>query len=88
MKTRTYRSFPWWASILIAILLYCAFSYLAPCIHPASETLARLLAAAPRFAPIVTIPFLLLGATRLYDAGPDKRPGQDSSDDDGNQTQG
>lgn len=58
---------PWWVSVLLAILCYCTLKYLVPQLQPASPGLARLFQAAPSFAPIVTIPLLLLAAKQLYD---------------------
>ncbi len=58
---------PWWASILLAIAFYCALKYGIPRLyltHPALEQLAQ---AAPNFAPILAIPWLLLAAKQLYD---------------------
>jgi hypothetical protein len=76
MNHQPLRRFPWWASILIGATLYCALTYLAPHLQPANDTLAKLFALAPELAPIVTIPFLLLGAKQLYDIPPEE-PDQD-----------
>ncbi len=58
---------PWWVSVLLAIGSYCTFKFLIPDLHLTNPTLAKLAQAAPTFAPIITIPFLLLAAKQLYD---------------------
>jgi hypothetical protein len=58
---------PWWVSILLAVCCYCGLKYAVPLLHPASPFLQKLALAAPSFAPIVTIPLLLLAAKQLYD---------------------
>lgn len=73
MKTRRKSGFPfpgrtpWWLSVLMAIASYCTLKYLVPELHPTNLTLQKLTLAAPTFAPLVTIPFLLLAAKQLYD---------------------
>ncbi|WP_457577602.1 hypothetical protein [Desulfomarina sp.] len=59
--------FPWWLSILFAVLFYCGLKYLAPQLHTTSAFLNNLLTLAPRAAPLVAIVFLLCGAVGLYD---------------------
>lgn len=51
----------------MAIVSYCTLNYLVPELDPAHPTLQKLTQAAPTFAPIVTILFLLLAAKQLYD---------------------
>ncbi len=51
----------------MAIVSYCTLKYLVPELHPTNPTLQKLTQAAPTFAPLVTIPFLLLAAKQLYD---------------------
>lgn len=63
---KTHR-FPWWGSVLLAIVCYCILKYLVPQLQPAHPALAKLAHAAPFFAPIVAIPLLLLAAKQLYD---------------------
>ena len=58
---------PWWLSVLLAVICYCTLKYLVPQLQPTTPTLAKLIQAAPSFAPIVTIPLLLLAAKQLYD---------------------
>lgn len=70
---------PWWVSVLLAILCYCTLKYLVPQLQPTSPGLAKLIQAAPSFAPIVTIPLLLLAAKQLYDT--DKREEKDGGKD-------
>ena len=67
--------FPWWGSVLLAIVCYCTLNYLVPQFEPAHPVLAELVKAAPFFAPIVAIPLLLLAAKQLYDA--DKEEDED-----------
>lgn len=61
---------PWWASALLAATAYCGLTYGAPAIHSANPLLQQLIEAAPFFAPILTIPLLLLSAKQLYDGVP------------------
>lgn len=68
--------FPWWGSILLAIVCYCTLKYLVPLFQPTDPTLARLVHAAPFFAPIVAIPLLLLAAKQLYDT--DKKENEET----------
>ncbi|MGB3212096.1 MAG: hypothetical protein WBB19_15435 [Desulforhopalus sp.] len=58
---------PWWMSVLLAIVSYCCLKYLVPELQLQHPTLQKLSQAAPTFAPLVTIPFLLLAAKQLYD---------------------
>jgi hypothetical protein len=58
---------PWWVSLVAAICCYCGLKYLVPALHPAIPGWQKLAEAAPSFAPIVTIPLLLLAAKQLYD---------------------
>ncbi len=58
---------PWWFSVLLAISSYCLLKYFAPQLQLANQTLQNLAMAAPGFAPIAAILFLLLAAIRLYD---------------------
>lgn len=77
--------FPWWASVLLAVVCYCTLKYLLPQFQPADPALARLVHAAPFFAPIVTIPLLLLAAKQLYDSATpdDEDPDKDKEDNNG-----
>ena len=59
---------PWWVSVLLAIGSYCSLKYIAPELHLENPALQKLSQAAPSFAPLVTIPFLLLAAKQLYDS--------------------
>jgi hypothetical protein len=52
----------------MAIVSYCTLKYLIPELHLTNPTLQKLTQAAPTFAPLVAIPFLLLAAKQLYDA--------------------
>lgn len=57
----------WWVSVLLAIACYSTLKYLVPELQSANPTLDKLIEAAPSFAPIITIPLLLLAAKQLYD---------------------
>jgi hypothetical protein len=59
---------PWWVSVLMAIGSYCCLKFIVPELHLEDPTLQKLSQAAPSFAPLVTIPFLLLAAKQLYDS--------------------
>lgn len=72
---------PWWASVLLAVICYCTLKYLVPQLQSTSPALAKLIQAAPSFAPIVTIPLLLLAAKQLYDTdGPGEKDGDKDED--------
>ena len=59
--------FPWWVSVLLAIVGYCTFKLIIPNFSSENNTLQKFIQAAPTFAPIITVPFLLLAAKQLYD---------------------
>jgi len=59
--------FPWWGSILLAILIYTSMNYLLPSLTTTNQSLSVFFEIAPDLAPIPTILFLLLGAKQLYD---------------------
>lgn len=56
--------FPWWFSVLLAILCYYSLKYGLPQLIAADERLSDLLSL---LAPISAIGFLLLAAKQLYD---------------------
>ncbi|MGB3221563.1 MAG: hypothetical protein WBB23_02065 [Desulforhopalus sp.] len=58
---------PWWINILLATGSYCGLKYIVPELHFTQPFLQSLAQAAPTFAPLATIPFLLLAAKQLYD---------------------
>jgi len=58
----------WWVSVLLAIAAYCGLNYLVPELCPANSPLFNLCQAAPTFAPLAAMPFLLLAAKQLYDS--------------------
>ena len=58
---------PWWINILLAIGSYCSLKFVVPELHFTHPALQSLAEAAPAFAPLATIPFLLLAAKQLYD---------------------
>ena len=65
MKSK--RRIPWWVNVLLAIGSYCTLKFVVPEIHLTHPTWQNLAQAAPTFAPLATIPFLLLAAKQLYD---------------------
>ena len=72
MKT----NWPWWLSLLLAVIVYPALKY-----GLAGSPLAKL-------APLVTIGFLLLAAKQLYDGDPlPEPPPDDTADHDGEATE-
>jgi hypothetical protein len=58
---------PWWVSVFLAIGSYCSLKFVVPELDLTHPTLQKLAQAAPAFAPLSTIPFLLLAAKQLYD---------------------
>lgn len=62
------RPIPWWINIILAAGGYCSFKYLLPGLQLENPTFQKLTQAAPSFAPLITIPFLLLAAKQLYDS--------------------
>ncbi|GAB6192930.1 hypothetical protein [Desulfocastanea catecholica] len=85
-STKSARRIPWWVNVLLAIGSYCTLKYVVPELHLTHPTLQKLAQAAPTFAPLTTLPFLLLAAKQLYDVdidevhknkpddGPDENP--------------
>ncbi len=65
MKT----NWPWWLSLLLAVIAYAALNY-----GLAGSPLAKL-------APLVAIGFLLLAAKQLYDGDPIPEPPPDDTAD-------
>lgn len=72
---------PWWGSLAIAISSYSLLKYLAPELNPTHPVLQELCKAAPTFAPLITIPFLLLAAKQLYDGDKGQENSSESIDD-------
>lgn len=65
---------PWWLSVTFGALVYCGLKYLLPALVPIPTTttadqnlFTHIIGLAPSLAPVLTIPFLLLGAKQLYD---------------------
>jgi hypothetical protein len=57
-----------------------------PELQPTSRVLQKMIQAAPQFAPLVTIPFLLLAAKQLYDSDlPDKNQQEDINEENSDQ---
>ena len=71
---------PWWVSVLMAIVSYCGLKFLLPELRLQNPTLQKLSQAAPSFAPLVTIPFLLLAAKQLYDSDIGEEGGDELQD--------
>lgn len=69
----------WWVSILLAIAAYMGLKYLVPGLCQEGSAFFTLCQAAPKFAPLAAIPFLLLAAKQLYDT---ELPKKDSSEND------
>ena len=67
---------PWWGSILVAIVVYCGLKYGIPRLQVVNPILQQLSQAAPSFAPILAIPWLLLAAKQLYDSDAGPSPGE------------
>ncbi|MFW2366558.1 MAG: hypothetical protein ACN4GW_09085 [Desulforhopalus sp.] len=61
---------PWWGSVLMAVACYTLLKYFIPTLQTENHTLQPLIEAAPTFAPLTAIPFLLLAAKQLYDVAP------------------
>lgn len=80
MKLLKKYRYPWWASIAIAVFIYCTFRYLLPSLSPNHPTLEAFCRMAPDIAPVITIPFLLLGAKQLYDNNGNEENGQQERD--------
>jgi|GEM_PF-1084603 len=59
--------FPWWGSILLAAASYSSLKYVIPELAFTDPAVQKLAQAAPSFAPLPTILFLLLAAKQLYD---------------------
>lgn len=66
-STKSTKRIPWWVNVLLAIGSYCTLKYVVPELQLTHPTLQKLAHAAPTFAPLTTIPFLLLAAKQLYD---------------------
>jgi hypothetical protein len=64
---RSRNRIPWWVSVCLAIGSYCSLKFVVPELDLTHPTLQKLAQAAPAFAPLSTIPFLLLAAKQLYD---------------------
>lgn len=75
-RFRRFIRIPWWVSLVAAVCCYCGLKYLVPALHPAIPGWQKLAEAAPSFAPIVTIPLLLLAAKQLYDTENQQKHGK------------
>jgi hypothetical protein len=63
-------SIPWWTTVLMALACYALLKYFIPTLQSENIKIQGLIKAAPTFAPLVAIPFLLLAAKQLYDVAP------------------
>ncbi len=68
---RSRHRLPWWVSVFLAIGCYCSLKFVVPSLQLTNPTWQKMAQAAPTFAPLVTIPFLLLAAKQLYDVNVD-----------------
>ena len=68
---------PWWGSVLVATIVYCGLKYGIPELQTVTPALQPLAKAAPSFAPILAIPWLLLAAKQLYDTDGQSPPQED-----------
>ena len=78
------RPVPWWVHIGIASVIYPGFAYGFPylCNRYGFENLAGL---GELFAPILTIVFLLAGASALYRGSEEDKEGGDVQEDQGDE---
>lgn len=58
--------FPWWLSVVAGLSLYGIFTYLLPRLE-FNGPIGDFCKLAPKIAPLISIPLLLLGAKQLYD---------------------
>lgn len=70
-------AWPWWGSVVVATVSYCGLKYGITELHPDNPALQQIIQAAPSFAPILAIPWLLLAAKQLYDTDGDASRQQD-----------
>jgi hypothetical protein len=76
---------PWWGNVLLAVGGYCSLKFVIPELHFTHPTLQSLAQAAPTFAPLVAILFLLLAAKQLYDVDSTEKTEKDNKKPDNNQ---
>jgi len=70
------KHFPWWGSVLMAIVVYCTLKYGVQELLTADHRLTGLL---QLFAPLAAIAFLLLAGKQLYDADGKEEDGDSNS---------
>lgn len=78
--------FPWWGSIILAILGYTGLKYGVPKLITEDSALAPLVGLVPLLAPLLAIGFLLLAGKQLYDSDGEQHsaepiPDQEDSED-------
>lgn len=71
--------FPWWVSVLMAIIGYLGLKYGSGYLLAPGHRLSGLL---PQFAPVVAMGFLLLAAKQLYDNDPNADTDENTEQDD------
>lgn len=70
--------FPWWGSVLLAIVAYCSLKY--GVVHVLSEE-QHLTGLFQLFAPLAAMGFLLLAGKQLYDGeGEEQESGEQEED--------
>jgi hypothetical protein len=67
---------------MVAIAVYSTMKYVLPGLSTGTQGLAKICQLAPSFAPVITIPLLLLGAKQLYDGTGTEEDQDPNSDDD------
>ncbi|WP_419175721.1 hypothetical protein [Desulfosediminicola sp.] len=69
--------FPWWGSVILAIIGYLGLKYGTPQLLDPENHLSNLL---PQFAPVFAMGFLLLAAKQLYDDDPNENVDHDEQE--------
>lgn len=75
--------FPWWGSVVLAIIGYLGCKYGPLYLLDPQHRLSDLL---PQFAPVVAMGFLLLAAKQLYDHPDEQGENDVAHDDSGKET--
>ena len=71
------KGFPWWGSVLLAILAYCGLKYGVRELLPPGH---RLIGLFQLFAPLAAMAFLLLAGKQLYDHNDENSADQQQDD--------
>ncbi len=72
---------PWWLSVILAIVSYLSFKYLAPTLAATSAVFQPFAEFLPQMAPLAAMAFLLLATVLLYDGDEDPAPPDDLPED-------